>query len=85
VFFFYTTASDNRVVRFTYANGRLSATGTPIVTGIARDQYHNGGRLRDVVKTPDGTGLWLSSTNNDSLGGSPNTLNNVIVRLRFAG
>jgi len=247
VFLFYTTASDNRVARFTYANGQLSA-GTPIVTGIARNQYHNGGRLkfgpdgylyistgdakngsnaqnlsslngkilrvdrngaaapgnpfntrvfsyghrnpqglawdskgqlwssefgegnldelnlirsgrnygwpacegpcgntaytnpirtwstasaspsgieivndwiymcavrgarlwvmkinnegtgtdtpraffngrwgrlRDVVKTPDGTGLWLSSTNNDMLGGSPNTLNNVIVRLRF--
>ncbi|GAA0589957.1 carbohydrate-binding protein [Kribbella sandramycini] len=40
------------------------------------------GRLRSVTKTPDG-GLWLTSTNGDRNGGSPNTLDNVIVRLRF--
>jgi Raf kinase inhibitor-like YbhB/YbcL family protein len=48
--------------------------------------FFNGrwGRLRDVVKSPDG-GLWLSNTNNDKLGGSPNVIDNVIVRLKFAG
>jgi Raf kinase inhibitor-like YbhB/YbcL family protein len=48
--------------------------------------FFNGkwGRLRDVVKTPDG-GLWLSNTNNDKTGGSPNVIDNVIVRLKFAG
>jgi Raf kinase inhibitor-like YbhB/YbcL family protein len=47
--------------------------------------FFNGtwGRLRTVVKTPDG-GLWLTSTNNDKNGGTPNTLDNVIVRLKFA-
>jgi Raf kinase inhibitor-like YbhB/YbcL family protein len=42
------------------------------------------GRLRTVVKSPDG-GLWLTSTNNDKSGGTPNVLDNVIVRLKFAG
>jgi Raf kinase inhibitor-like YbhB/YbcL family protein len=48
--------------------------------------FFNGrwGRLRTVVKTPDG-GLWLTSTNNDKNGGTPDTIDNVIVRLRFAG
>jgi Raf kinase inhibitor-like YbhB/YbcL family protein len=48
--------------------------------------FFNGrwGRLRTVVKTPDG-GLWLTSTNGDKNGGSPSTLDNSIVRLKFAG
>jgi Raf kinase inhibitor-like YbhB/YbcL family protein len=48
--------------------------------------FFNGrwGRLRTVVKTPDG-GLWLTSTNNDKNGGTPDVLDNVIVRLKFAG
>jgi Raf kinase inhibitor-like YbhB/YbcL family protein len=48
--------------------------------------FFNGrwGRLRTVIKTPDG-GLWLTSTNNDKNGGTPNTIDNVIVRLKFAG
>ncbi|HEU4421179.1 MAG TPA: PQQ-dependent sugar dehydrogenase, partial [Pilimelia sp.] len=48
--------------------------------------FFNGrwGRLRTVVKTPDG-GMWLTSTNNDKNGGTPSVLDNDIVRLRFAG
>ncbi|MET7418594.1 PQQ-dependent sugar dehydrogenase [Dactylosporangium sp. NPDC005555] len=58
------------------------------ITGTTTDTpraFFNGswGRLRTVVKTPDG-GLWLTSTNNDMNGGTPTVLNNVIVRLRFA-
>jgi Raf kinase inhibitor-like YbhB/YbcL family protein len=47
--------------------------------------FFNGtwGRLRTVTKTPDG-GLWLTSTNNDKNGGTPSTLDNVIVRLKFS-
>jgi Raf kinase inhibitor-like YbhB/YbcL family protein len=44
---------------------------------------HKWGRLRTVIKTPDG-GLWLTSTNNDKNGGTPGTIDNVIVRLKFA-
>ncbi|WP_442860959.1 PQQ-dependent sugar dehydrogenase [Amycolatopsis sp. CA-230715] len=48
--------------------------------------FFNGqwGRLRTIVKTPDG-GAWLSSTNDDKNGGSPSSLDNVIVRLKFSG
>jgi Raf kinase inhibitor-like YbhB/YbcL family protein len=58
------------------------------ITGSTTDTpraFFNGrwGRLRTVVKTPDG-GLWLTSTNNDKNGGTPSVLDNVIVRLRFA-
>ncbi|NUT03609.1 MAG: YbhB/YbcL family Raf kinase inhibitor-like protein [Hamadaea sp.] len=58
------------------------------ITGSTTDTpraFFNGtwGRLRTVVKTPDG-GLWLTSTNNDKDGGTPSTLDNVIVRLKFA-
>ncbi|MGH3648474.1 MAG: YbhB/YbcL family Raf kinase inhibitor-like protein [Micromonosporaceae bacterium] len=59
------------------------------ITGSTTDTpraFFNGtwGRLRTVVKTPDG-GLWLTSTNNDKSGGTPSTLDNVIVWLKFAG
>ncbi len=59
------------------------------ITGNTTDTpraFFNGtwGRLRTVVKSPDG-GLWLTSTDNDKNGGTPSTLDNVIVRLRFAG
>ncbi len=61
----------------------INAAGTGTDTPRA---FFNGrwGRLRTVIKTPDG-GLWLTSTNNDKTGGSPNTIDNVIVRLKFAG
>ncbi|MGY0236271.1 YbhB/YbcL family Raf kinase inhibitor-like protein [Longispora urticae] len=59
------------------------------ITGNTTDTpraFFNGrwGRVRTVVKTPDG-GLWLTSTNNDKNGGTPTVLDNSIVRLSFAG
>jgi hypothetical protein len=42
------------------------------------------GRPRSVTRTPDG-GLWLTSTNDDRNGGTPSTVDNVIVRLEFPG
>lgn len=44
VFFYASTADDNRIVRATYDEGRLSAT-TPVLTGIPRGVIHDGGRL----------------------------------------
>jgi glucose/arabinose dehydrogenase len=40
VFAYVTTATDNRIVRF-----RLGGAVTPILTGIARGRFHDGGRL----------------------------------------
>src|SRR4051794_33381415 len=48
VYVYYTAASDNRIVRF-----RLDTPGTqtPIVTGLAKNTIHNGGR---IAFGPDG-------------------------------
>jgi glucose/arabinose dehydrogenase len=43
--FFYTTAeSDNRVLRTTFEDGRLGEL-KPILTGIPKESYHDGGRM----------------------------------------
>jgi glucose/arabinose dehydrogenase len=79
VFIFHTAGQDNRVVRYTFDNGALSTTGTPIVTGIAKNQYHNGGRLRFG---PDGflyiaTGDAKNGSNSQNL----SSLNGKILRV----
>jgi glucose/arabinose dehydrogenase len=71
VYAYYTTATDNRVVRF-----RLSDVGTlvPVVTGIPRGNTHNGGR---IAFGPDGmlyvatgdAGTTANSQDRSSLGG----------------
>lgn len=45
VFVYASTASDNRVLRVRFANGRLG-TPKPVLTGIPRGQIHDGGRLQ---------------------------------------
>ncbi|MDQ6937180.1 MAG: PQQ-dependent sugar dehydrogenase [Actinomycetota bacterium] len=44
VFAYYTSAEDNRVVRFTF-DGRVVGPPTPIFTGIPQGATHDGGRL----------------------------------------
>ena len=79
VYIFHTAAQDNRVVRYTYADGALSATGTPIVTGIAKNQYHNGGRIRFG---PDGH-LYIATgdAKNSSTSQNLSSLNGKILRV----
>ncbi|QQQ74254.1 PQQ-dependent sugar dehydrogenase [Saccharothrix sp. 6-C] len=48
----HTTTTDNRVVRIRYTDGALTGTPQVLLTGIPRNKYHNGGRLRFG---PDGT------------------------------
>jgi glucose/arabinose dehydrogenase len=48
VYAYYTSATDNRIVRFTLAD---MAAQTPVVTGIAKASVHNGGR---IAFGPDG-------------------------------
>jgi glucose/arabinose dehydrogenase len=44
VFFYASTADDNRVLRTTYEDGKLGAM-TPILTGIPNADHHDGGRM----------------------------------------
>ncbi|MFI9818203.1 PQQ-dependent sugar dehydrogenase [Saccharothrix variisporea] len=48
----HTSSTDNRVVRIRYTGGALTGTPQVLLTGIPRNKYHNGGRLRFG---PDGT------------------------------
>ncbi|WP_432541382.1 PQQ-dependent sugar dehydrogenase [Kineococcus sp. SYSU DK002] len=50
VFLYLTTRDDNRVVRYTLAQDRLTGA-TEVVTGIPRNSTHNGGR---IAFGPDG-------------------------------
>lgn len=46
LYVYHTTATDNRIVRFQYDGTLRTATRQILVTGIPRNKYHNGGRLR---------------------------------------
>lgn len=50
IFVYASTDRDNRILRMTYANGRLGPT-EPILTGIPRGFIHDGGR---IAFGPDG-------------------------------
>jgi len=67
----HTTATDNRVVRVRYVGGALSGAPQVLVSGIPRNKYHNGGRLRFgpdgmlYVATGDGQNpQWAQDTTN---------------------
>ncbi|MBO3748472.1 PQQ-dependent sugar dehydrogenase [Streptosporangiaceae bacterium NEAU-GS5] len=83
VYFFHTSPTDNRIVRMTYDGTSLSSTSTPIVTGIRRSLFHNGGRL---AFGPDG---YLYATTGDSqqsnLAQDRNSLNGKILRMTTTG
>ncbi len=83
VFIYHTASGDNRIVKMTYDNGTLSSTSTPVLTGISKNRYHNGGRVRFG---PDGK-LYASvgdaqNRNNPQNKGS---LNGKILRLNADG
>jgi glucose/arabinose dehydrogenase len=46
LYVYHTTATDNRIVRFKYDGTLRTETREILVTGIPRNKYHNGGRLR---------------------------------------
>ncbi|MCT9931409.1 YbhB/YbcL family Raf kinase inhibitor-like protein [Planotetraspora sp. A-T 1434] len=82
IYAFHTAASDNRVVRFKYENGAIGAR-EPLVTGIAKNKYHNGGRIKFG---PDG---YLYITTGDGQDGNRaqdlNSLNGKILRVTTTG
>ncbi len=77
------TTNDNRVVRFHYVNGALSDEQV-LVSGIRRNTFHNGGRLRF---SPDGKFLFIAAGDAHSGGNAQNlaNLNGKILRVNPDG
>jgi glucose/arabinose dehydrogenase len=78
VYAYFTSAQDNRIVRF-----RLGAAPQPILTGLDRNAIHDGGR---IAFGPDrmlyvGTG----DAGNSAVAQDPESLNGKILRLRPDG
>ncbi|GIH14334.1 PQQ-dependent sugar dehydrogenase [Rugosimonospora africana] len=82
LYVFHTSPTDNRIVRFTFANNTIGGEQV-LLTGILRNKYHNGGRLRFG---PDGklyaaTGDAQNGANAQNL----NSLNGKVLRLNPDG
>ncbi|MBV1849363.1 PQQ-dependent sugar dehydrogenase [Catellatospora tritici] len=82
IYFMHTAAEGNRIVRMTY-NGTSLSGYTVLVQGIAKNRYHNGGRL---AFGPDG---YLYATTGDAQSSAnaqdKNSLNGKILRMRTDG
>jgi glucose/arabinose dehydrogenase len=78
VYAYYTTAQDNRVVRF-----RLGEEPEPVLTGIPVASFHNGGR---IAFGPDGL-LYVGTGDAGERGiaQDPNSLGGKILRITAAG
>ena len=83
VYFYHTAANDNRIVRMKYENGVLATTSEPVLTGLAKNRYHNGGRLRFG---PDGK-LYatVGDAKNSGFAQDRNSLNGKILRMNPDG
>ncbi|HEX6352008.1 PQQ-dependent sugar dehydrogenase [Actinophytocola sp.] len=82
VFFMHTSSDGNRIAKMTF-NGSSLTGYTSIVTGIRKNRFHNGGRIRFG---PDG---FLYATTGDSqqsnLAQDQNSLNGKILRVTKTG
>lgn len=72
LFAYHSAASDNRIVRLTYAGGALSGGGDVIASGIPKSSIHNGGRIRFG---PDG--MLYAGTGDGSTGGNAQNLSSL--------
>ncbi|MFJ9588394.1 PQQ-dependent sugar dehydrogenase [Streptomyces acidicola] len=82
IYLMHSAATDNRIVRMTYDGSSLSGY-TVLVTGIAKNRFHNGGRIKFG---PDG---YLYATTGDAqntaLAQDQNSLNGKILRMTKDG
>lgn len=84
LYIYHTTSTDNRIVRIPYRNGVLeTASRQVLLTGIARNKYHNGGRLR---YGPDGK-LYAATGDgqNENTAQNTSTLAGKILRINPDG
>lgn len=83
IYVYHTASDDNRIVRMTYDNGTLSTTSTPILTGLAKNRYHNGGRIKFG---PDGK-LYatVGDAKNSDNAQNKQSLNGKVLRLNADG
>ncbi|MEV0794350.1 PQQ-dependent sugar dehydrogenase [Kribbella sp. NPDC050459] len=83
VYFYHTASGDNRIVRMKYENGQLGTTSSPVLTGLAKNRYHNGGR---IAFGPDGK-LYatVGDAKNSGNAQNKNSLNGKILRLNPDG
>ncbi|MFB9689742.1 PQQ-dependent sugar dehydrogenase [Amycolatopsis plumensis] len=87
LYLFHTSASDNRIVRVKYdpaADSLDLSSEQVLLTGIARNKYHNGGRLRF---SPDGRYLFAGTGDAQNTATAPNTssLNGKVLRINPDG
>ncbi|MFD1048697.1 PQQ-dependent sugar dehydrogenase, partial [Kibdelosporangium lantanae] len=82
LYVYHTSPSDNRIVRIKYENGKLG-TEQVLLTGIKRNKFHNGGRLRfgPDGKLYAGVGDGQNGDNAQNL----DSLNGKILRLNQDG
>jgi glucose/arabinose dehydrogenase len=82
LFAYFTSATDNRVVRIAWDGKRLGKQ-TPIVTGIPKAGYHNGGRL---LIGPNNT-LFIATgdAGNPTLAQDRRSLAGKVLRVTFTG
>ncbi|MGW3998165.1 PQQ-dependent sugar dehydrogenase [Amycolatopsis sp. NPDC004772] len=87
LYIMHTSGSDNRIVRIKYdpaADSLTTSTEQVLLTGIARNKFHNGGRLRF---SPDGRYLFAGTGDAQNSGNAPNTgsLNGKVLRINPDG
>jgi glucose/arabinose dehydrogenase len=87
LYIMHTSPSDNRIVRIKYdpaADSLTTSTEQVLLTGIARNKFHNGGRLRF---SPDGKYLFAGTGDAQNGANAQNTssLNGKVLRINPDG